>query len=286
MQRGLMLRLGNIDYSNCYPIHGPVLEGDRPEWLTVVDGTPSELNGLLATGGLDLAPGSSIELARHAREYAALRGLCIGSDGPVESIILATRHPPEELDGRPVALPTASATSRILLKILLETRLGIEPRWLDFDQRSGDPLERRGTDGRGTGDRTADAALFIGDVALRRQPGEGEAHVDLGAEWKAWTGLPFVYALWLVARSAAGSGETEDLHRRFLAQRDSVAPGLGSLAERAAPRFGFPPERLRSYWARIRYDLDPRMLAGLERFLSLAADLGEAPPPTDLRFVP
>ena len=289
-----MLRLGNIDYSNCYPIHGPVLEDDRPDWLTVIDGTPSELNALLATGGLDLAPGSSIELARHAREYAALGGLCIGSDGPVESIILATRRPPEELGGRPVALPTASATSRILLRILLEIRLGVEPRWLEFDQRSGDPLARRATEGRGggAGDRSAEApeaaeaALFIGDVALRRRPDAGETYVDLGAEWKRWTGLPFVYALWLVAGPAAGRPETADLHRKFLARRDALASGMETLSRRAAPRFGFSAERLRSYWAHIRYALDPRMLAGLERFLSHAAELGEAPPPTDLRFVP
>lgn len=286
-----MLRLGNIDYSNCYPIHGPVLEGERPDWLAVIDGTPSELNALLATGGLDLAPGSSIELARHAREYAALRGLCIGSDGPVESIILATRRPLEELDGRAVALPTASATSRILLRILLEIRLGVEPRWLDFDQRSGDPLSRRAPDGRvgGEGSRAGEApeaALFIGDVALRRRPDEEETHVDLGAEWKRWTGLPFVYALWLVAGPAAGRPETADLHRRFIARRDALASGTEILSRRAAPRFGFSADRLRSYWGHIRYDLDARMLAGLERFLSHAADLGEAPPATDLRFVP
>ena len=135
-----MLRLGNIDYSNCYPIHGPLLEGARPPWLEMVDGTPSDLNRRLAKGELDIAPGSSIELARHAREYAALSGLCIGSDGPVESIILATRVPPDGLDGRIVSLPTASATSRCLLRILLEIRLGVRPNWADFDQQAGDPL--------------------------------------------------------------------------------------------------------------------------------------------------
>ncbi len=272
-----MLRLGNIDYSNCYPIHGPVLEGDRPAWLDVVDGTPSDLNRRLANDELDLAPGSSIELARHSREYGALKGLCIGSAGPVESIVFVTRRPLEALDGRTVALPTASATSRCLLRILLETRLELRPRWIDFDQGARDPLNGHPSD--------PDAALFIGDVALRRNVREGEIVLDLGAEWTRWTGLPFVYALWLVTDRAATLPETHDLHRRFLANRDGVAANAAVLADRAGARYGFPAPRLRSYWSRIRYDLDADMLAGLQLFLQHAADLGEAPPVEHIRLI-
>lgn len=273
-----MLRLGNIDYSNCYPIHGPLLEGARPPWLEMVDGTPSDLNRRLATGELDIAPGSSIELARHAREYAALSGLCIGSAGPVESIIFATRVPQDELDGRTVALPSASATSRCLLRILLEIRLGVRPVWVDFDQQAVDPLRADSND--------ALAALFIGDVALRRECGPGESHLDLGAEWTEWTGLPFVYALWLVAGSAVAQPETEELHQLFLASRDSIAADSASLSEHAGARYGFPPSRLRSYWSRIRYELDVDMLAGLRRFLDLAAEIGDAPPVQEIRLIP
>jgi chorismate dehydratase len=272
-----MLRLGNIDYSNCYPIHGPVLEGDRPAWLQVVDGTPSDLNRRLANGELDLAPGSSIELARHSREYGALRGLCIGSRGPVESIVLVTRKPLEALDGRTVALPTASATSRCLLRILLETRLQVSPRWVDFDQADRDPLDGERSD--------PEAALYIGDVALRRRVREGETVLDLGAEWTRWTGLPFVYALWLVTDRAATLPQTRDLHARFLANRDGAAANAASLAVRAGTRYGFTASRLRSYWARISYDLDADMLAGLRLFLEHAADLGEAPRVDSIRLV-
>jgi len=273
-----MLRLGNIDYSNCYPIHGPVLDGDRPDWLDVVDGAPSDLNRRLATGELDIAPGSSIELARHAREYSALRGLCIGSAGPVESIILVSRLPLTELDGRKVGLTTASATSRCLLRILLENRLGVTPAWTDFDQGKADPLRSDEGD--------FSAALFIGDVALQRERRPGEVYVDLGAEWTKWTGLPFVYALWLVTDRAVGRRETYDLHRLFLARRDAVSADAAALAEIAGARYGFPPSRLRSYWSRIRYDLDDHMLAGLRHFLHLAAEIGEAPPVEGIRLVP
>jgi chorismate dehydratase len=283
----MMLRLGNIDYSNCYPIHGPVLEGSRPAWLEVVDGTPSDLNRRLAKGELDVAPGSSIELARHSREYGALRGLCIGSAGPVESIIIATRSPLEELDGKTVALPTASATSRCLLRILLETRLGVRPLWVDFDQSEVDPMvPRRTSIAARTSLNDVDAALFIGDVALRRSLQPGEERFDLGAEWTDWTSLPFVYALWLVTDRAAARAETGELHRLLLERRDAIETDIGSLAQLAGARYGFPAPRLRSYWSRIRYDLDDRMLAGLRRFLDFASEIGEAPPVNDIRLVP
>ena len=132
----------------------------------------------------------------------------------------------------------------------------------------------------------ADAALFIGDVALRRRCGTGERHFDLGAEWTEWTGLPFVYALWLVSGPAIALRETEELHQLFLASRDSMAADSASLAQRAGARYGFPPPRLRSYWSRIRYDLDDHMLAGLRRFLDLAAEIGDAPPVEEIRLIP
>ncbi len=276
-----MIRLGNIDYSNCYPIHGPVLGRNRPDWLEVVDGPPSDLNRRLANGELDVAPGSSIELARHSREYGVLRGLCIGSAGPVESIIFVSRLPLRELAGRTVALPTASATSRCLLRILLEVRLGVEPVWVDFDQRSHDPL----ISGPGTAGQV-EAALFIGDEALRREGEPGELLFDLGREWTEWTGLPFVYALWLVRGEVANRSEIHELHRLFLQSRDAAAVDAQALASLASGRYGFPPLRLQSYWSRIRYDLDEQMLEGLEHFLALASEIGEAPRIDGIRLIP
>lgn len=274
-----MIRLGNIDYSNCYPIHGPLLGRPRPDWLQVVDGPPAELNRGLAAGELDVAPGSSIELARHAREYRALGGLCIGSDGPVHSIVAVSGVPLGELGGRTVALPTASASSRCLLRILLELRLGVSPSWVDFDQSGVDPMA-------GSGPGRADAALFIGDVALRRADREGELRFDLGREWTEWTGLPFVYALWMVRDEVAEVEEMQMLHRRLLACRDALPGAFRSLASPASARFGLPADRLGQYWTRIRYGLDSAMLRGLKHFLDLATHLDEAPAAPELRFVP
>src|SRR5690606_13288757 len=113
------LRLGNIVYSNCFPVHARLLDRPRPDDPRLVEGIPSLLNGLLARGELDVSPSSSIEYARHAERYRILPDLVIGSRGAVRSILLLGDRPPEELGGRTVALPTASATSVVPLKILL-----------------------------------------------------------------------------------------------------------------------------------------------------------------------
>src|SRR5687768_4602767 len=129
----VMLRIGHIDYSNCIPVHAALLH-EPPPGVEVVHGTPAELNRALAAGQIDVAPCSSIEFALHAEEYRLLPGLVIGSNGPVKSILLEITRDFSNLSGAPVAVPTASATSVVLLRILLQIRFGVQPRFEWFDQ--------------------------------------------------------------------------------------------------------------------------------------------------------
>ena len=131
-----MLRLGHIEYSNCFPVHALLLDREPPPGIEVRTAVPSVLNAELAAGRVDVSPSSSIEFARHADRYRLFPDLAIGAHGAVQSILFETRVAPEALTGREVALPTASATSVVLLRILLEKRLGVRPRYRWFDQGS------------------------------------------------------------------------------------------------------------------------------------------------------
>ena len=270
---GERLRLGHIVYSNCVPVHARLLDQGAPGWIDVVEGVPSQLNALLERGEIDVAPCSSIEFARNADRYRVLPDLVIGSRGPVRSIVFASTRPPHELEGALVAMPTASATSVVLLKVLLRLRWAVRPRFRWFDQGAEDPFAAG-----------ADAALFIGDVALRpdlhpRVP----LRYDLGAEWWDHTGLPFAFAVW-----QAGGGSDDALRRLHATLLDSRAysqANRAALAARWADRFGFTPAFLDRYWADLSYDLDGPMLEGLATFYRLAADLGEIPEAPRLRFV-
>ena len=270
---GDQLRLGHITYSNCFPVHARLLDRGAPAWIEVVEGVPGRLNGLLERGEIDVAPCSSIEFARNAERYRVLPDLVIGSRGPVRSIVFASTRAPGELDGALVAVPTASATSVVLLKVLLRLRWGVSARFRWFDQAAEDPFAQG-----------ADAALFIGDVALRpdlapRVP----LRYDLGAEWWAHTGLPFAFAVW---QAGGGSDEAlRRLHAELLESRAYGAAHRAELAARWAAHFGFTPEFLDGYWAGLSYELDDTMLQGLTTFYRLAAEIGELPEAPRLRFL-
>jgi chorismate dehydratase len=267
------LRLGHITYSNCFPVHARLLDRPQPGDPVLVEGVPSLLNRLLERGEVDVAPCSSIEYARHADRYRILPELVIGCRGPVRSILLLSSHAPEELDGRTVALPTASAASVVLLKILFRIRWKVAPRWVWFDQAVEDPFARG-----------ADAALFIGDVALR--PGlypDRQVRLDLGQEWWEQTGLPFAFAVWQA--SGGTSEELRELHSRLFESRRYGAEHLGMLAERYAPKLELPAPLLEQYWRDLRFELDEEMLKGLHVFYQCAEEIGELSQAPALRFV-
>jgi len=267
--KGGRIRLGHISYSNCFPVHARLLDAPRSGDPLLVEGVPSTLNDLLARGDIDLAPSSSIEYAQHPDRYRVLPDLVIGSRGPVRSILLLSSRSPRELTSRTVAIPTASATSVVLLKILLQTRWGAAAHFHWFDQTTEDPFAKG-----------ADAALFIGDVALRADLYPHlPVRLDLGAEWTAETGLPFAFAIW---QCSAGTTEAlRHVHRLLL---DSREYGIGHreyLANRYANHFRMSAPALRGYWSDLAYDLDSGMLDGLRTFYRLAAEIGEiraAPP--------
>lgn len=261
-----MIRLGHIEYSNCIPVHALLLERGA-EGVELVRDVPAQLNVALAGGAIDVAPCSSIEYARHADEYAILPGHAIGAAGPVRSILLESTLPLESLGGATVAIPTASATSVVLLRILLELRSGVRPRYEWFEQ--ADPADAAGS--------RAAATLRIGDIALRRQPRPGTTVYDLGAEWWSWTGLPFAFAVWQVRRDA----DLTEVRRLAGLLRESRAwftANADALAARHAPAFGLTADRLLEYWHSLRFDLDEPMQQGLLHFYELAARIAEAPP--------
>ena len=246
------LRLGRISYVNMAPVFFR-LEADVRE----VQGVPTELNRLLLSGELDVAPISSIEYARNAGGLRLLPRLCVGSEGAVDSIQLVSRRPLEQV--RSVAVTPESATSVVLTKVLLPEAAHV-------------PL---GED--------ADAKLLIGDAALKSAFEDPTPHYDLGRLWRERTGLPMVFAVWACPEPLpAGLPELED------ALVDSVRRARAepeTLAFEASERYGYPAGFLARYFEKLRYRFGPRERAGLMTFLELARDVGELAEVPELRFV-
>jgi chorismate dehydratase len=247
-----VIRLGRISYVNMAPVFFR-LDAEVDE----VPGVPTELNGELLAGRIDLAPISSIEYARHADQLRILPRLCVSSEGAVDSIQLVSRLPLEHV--RTIAVTPESATSVVLTKVLLPEAGHV-------------PLEE-----------PADAQLLIGDAALKSAFEDPTPHYDLGRLWLERTGLPMVFAVW-AAREPLPDGlvELEDalVESLLLARAEPEA-----LAHEASERYGYPPGFLARYFEKLRYRFGPRERAGLLTFLELAHDAGELDSVPELRFV-
>ncbi|MBA3555985.1 MAG: menaquinone biosynthesis protein [Gemmatimonadales bacterium] len=263
------MRLGRIPWINCYPVYGAIDRGVVGVPAELVTGTASELNDLLAAGELQVSVVSAVEYARNAAAYHLLPDLAITCDGPVHSVALFSRRPVAELDGRTVLLTASSRTSVLLLELLCRHRWQISPRFATARAEAGDLSALAGL--------PHDAVLVIGDAALllaaqRVYP----VRLDLGLEWRNWTGLPFVFAVWAARRDAA-AGPVRGVHERLLESRAWGLGHLDQLAADAARATGVEEGVCRAYLGDLDYALSYRHLAGLTDFFRRLAQDGMVP---------
>ncbi len=263
------MRLGRIPWINCYPIYGAIDRGLVRVPAELVSGTASELNELLAAGELQVSVVSAVEYARNAAAYHLLPDLAITCDGPVHSVALFSRRPVDQLDAHTVLVTASSRTSVLLLELLCRHRWGVRPQFAaaraeatDLESLAGLPHE---------------AVLVIGDAALllaaqRRYP----VRVDLGEEWRNWTGLPFVFAVW-AARREASLPSVQQIHERLLESRAWGLAHLDALSADAARATGVSEAACRTYLGDLDYALSYRHLAGLTDFFSRLALDGLVP---------
>lgn len=272
----MQLTVGRISYLNTVPFfHHLDLDGFPGR---IVDGVPAELNACLADGRIDLSPSSSFEYARHWRDYLLLPGLSISSRGPVRSVLLFSRRPLNEVAGEEIVLTGESATSVNLLHVLLKEFCSA--REVVFR-----------VEGAATEDWVAagGSALMIGDRALRMAGGVPPATriYDLGELWFRFTGLPFVFALWIARRQAVleASGAIREFRRRLDRSMALAFADLDGIATAIAPQTTLSVAELVGYWGEsMSYALTADHLAGLRRYFALCCQYGLLAEEPEIRF--
>lgn len=258
------LRLGAVSYLNTKPlVYG--LEANRDLFSVRYD-VPSQCAALLHQGHVDLGLIPSIEYLRG--DYTMVPDVAIGSNGPIASVAIFTRVPIEQI--RTLALDTSSRTSVALTKILCAKRWQIAPTLLPCAPNISAMLAK------------ADAALLIGDPALELDP---DAHdvskIDLGTEWQALTGLPFVYAVWSGRPAIATPEHCEGLQ----VARDRGVANVTAIAKTTGRGDAKREDRaLRYLRDNLKYGLGAAEAAGLLQFHLWAVQLGIAPQLKPLRF--
>ncbi|WP_294145273.1 menaquinone biosynthesis protein [uncultured Selenomonas sp.] len=257
-------RIGHIDFLNVLPLAYGYAHGGSGDAFDIRRGVPAVLNSDIAAGRLDISNVSSILYARHAEKLCVLPHVCVSSDGPVESILLVSKKPLEALEDDPIALTAKSATSHALLKIILRSGYGANPRYSVQNLSPEHPIPE---------DQTA--ALFIGDDALYLywHASPQLYAYDLGAEWKKLTGKKMVYALWVATKDFAARSP-EGLRRAAALIEESFAYGIAHKDAAIRSVLGEKPflyHELDEYLGGvIRWDLSDEYLDGLRTFYALA----------------
>lgn len=260
-----MLRIGQIEYANCTPIFTALSAHFDCAGYQFVKGVPATLNAMLAAGTIEVSPSSSIEYGKSPKNYYLLPDLSISAIGPVKSVLLFSRIPIEGLDQLTVGLTTDSDTSVNLLKILLGRYYGFTNSF----KRCGLPLTEALQE--------FPALLLIGDAALKGAMASQEGHIyDLGELWYRFTGLPFVFALWIVRWEAVATkrGELAQLAADLVAAKTLAYDSYAEIAATCREREWLSREALVDYWQTISYDLTTRHLDGLTLFYRHATELG------------
>ncbi len=236
-----------------------MLHGPQRDLFDLEFAIPALCADRLASGAADIGIVPSFELTRQQLEI--IPGCGIACRGAVRSILLISTRPAAEI--RTLAVDSSSRTSVQLARVILARKFGAEPR---FTSRAPDLESMLKTD---------DAALIIGDPALRIDPARLPYYsYDLGSEWVEMTDLPMVFAVWAGRPGHATPAIAEAFRQSCHYGRER----LEDIVSSEAPRREFSPALVREYLSRhIIHELEPRDYAGMELFLSYARERAYRP---------
>lgn len=260
----MTLRVGRIPFLVCAPFFHDFL-GRESEFGDVdfVDGPPSAHCAGLKDGSIHLSPASSITFAQKPGAFVLSPTLCTSCSFEVRSVKLFSNLPVQELSWKRVRMTAQSKTSVTLLRILLETRFGLRPDYVDGAYQPGD-----------------DACLLIGDQALEENERRRFAYsYDLGTLWQDWQKLPFVFGAWIIAKEALSDELRPTLLRYMDATRNSIetfSARPSAALDKWLARYpvNLPRPVIESYYSALDYRFTEERKESLNLFFRYAADLG------------
>ena len=241
-----MIKISAVTYLNAIPFIYGLKQSKLIDTIDLQLDYPAICADKLINCEVDLAL-VPIVVVPDLKEAHIISDYCIGANGAVETVCLYSDVPIFEIES--IALDYQSKTSVALLKILLQEYWQLNPELknaeVGFEQEISAKM----------------AALVIGDRAFELNT-KHQYIYDLSAIWKAMTGLPFVFAVWVA---------NEKLHQDFIADfNKSLENGLNNIDKALIQEGGNyshcanPEDYLKN---KISYDLDAEKVEGMELFL-------------------
>jgi chorismate dehydratase len=240
----MALKVGRIPYLSCEPFY---FEMER-RGIELYDFVPSALAGAVARGEIDAAPMPLVECFRLDEQFRFLSGFCLATIRKAGSVVLHSKSPIHKLTGARIGIPGEAVTAFRLLQVVLGLKHHVQAAaYVTLDD-------------------AYDALLLIGSEGLRQRHGAWDyPHTyDLGEEWAQWTGLPFVFARWVI-RKAIDRQEVAVLEDMLYAGLQDWADGLFRSSESRDDVLMHPRDIL-EYTQGIRYFLGVPEQRAIERF--------------------
>jgi chorismate dehydratase len=256
-------RISASSYSNTAPLVWSFLYGqNRGRVEIILDTAPARSAELLAQDRVDaaLVPVIAYQFIEGVK---LVPGVCVGAREKVRSVCLVTKG--EGLEQvKSVSLDVSSKTSVVLTKIIFREFLGFEPAWRDAEPDLDAMLY------------ASDCALLIGDPALTIDETKYRKF-DLAETWHRFTGLGFVFAMWMTRR--------DGLDIDFAAARDEGVAHIDEIVSNYETDLTLSREELHAYMSEnISYSIDDSMREGLDLYFALAHKQGLIPEMKPLDF--
>ena len=272
------MRLGSISFINSLPVDLGLISGQVPTEAKIFSAAPTTLNQKVLDGDIDISPVSALWYAEHQDKFLLLPDLSISSESGVESVLLFSQFPLKKMKGRQIAITGQGRTTPALLEIICRSRYGFRP---DFKMASPETQDIP---------EDASAILLIGDSALtakEKLKRPGIYVTDLAEEWKEWTALPFVFAVWVVRKDVflAQPKKVLELHEALLRSKQWGAKNLGEILKVAEKKTSLPRNVLERYFSRLSYDFNEGLKCGLKLYYEYAVRSGILPHIADLETI-
>ncbi|MBN8721854.1 MAG: menaquinone biosynthesis protein [Acidobacteria bacterium] len=257
------LKIAASTYLNSAPLIYSFLQGSLKDNCYFLGNTaPARCADLLAENLVDIALIPVIEYQR-INNICLIPDISVSAKQAVRSVILVSKCPIDKINT--VALDISSRTSATLVKIILERFYSIKPHYITSPPNLKDMLT------------ASDSALLIGDPAITVELNNYHVY-DLAQEWRKFTGLPFVFALWAVNNCWSDNAIDKDyldLAKLFVEAKKEGINNLNNIVKEYSYNLNISPVSLLDYLtSNVNYNLDKENLAGLEYFYKLAAELG------------
>ena len=252
MDNQFPIRISIVSYLNSKPFINGLKKVKFNLPVEISEDIPSICAEKLLGGKADIGL-IPVSILSRLRNYTIISDYCIGADGAVNSVLLLSEVPLKEI--KTILLDYQSRTSVLLARVLAKKFWNINPKW---EETSSDYEKNINAN---------KAGVVIGDRALLMKNKFPYVY-DLSAEWKLFTGLPFVFACWV---------SLLDLEKDFLSDfNDALKNGLSTIKEIAKKECSseISEEEINNYLTKsIDYNLNEPKKKALQLFLEMAKDV-------------